>query len=182
MAKRGTPARGGSRRRSRIVALQTLYEHDLSGHTLRTVLPRKLRESRLPDEASAFVRSLVNGVEAHLDQLDRIIERLAPAFPLSDMSAVDRNVLRLAIYEMLFDNRRAPTAVVINEAVELAKGYGSDSSGRFVHGVLGAVALEAAASEAAAPEATERPDEEQQADEPPESSSAASAPSERATT
>lgn len=178
MAKRKTQSRGGSRRRSRIVALQTLYEHDLSGHTLRTILPRKLRESRLPDEASAFVRSLVNGVEAHLDQLDRIIERRAPAFPLSDMSVVDRNVLRLAIYEMLFDNRRAPTAVVINEAVELAKGYGSDSSGRFVHGVLGAVALEAAAP----PEATERPDEEQQADEPPESSSAASAPSERATT
>ena len=177
MAKRKTQSAGGSRRRSRIVALQTLYEHDLSGHTLRTVLPRKLRESRLTDEASAFVRSLVGGVEAHLEQLDRIIEERAPAFPLSDMAAVDRNVLRLAIYEMLFDNRRAPTAVVINEAVELAKGYGSDSSGRFVNGVLGAVAIEAAA-----PETAERPDEEQQSGEPPESGSAASAPSDRATT
>jgi N utilization substance protein B len=73
---------------------------------------------------------------------------------------------------MLFDNRHAPTAVIINEAVELAKGYGSDSSGRFVHGVLGAVAREAA----------DRPDEEQQADEPPESSPVASKPSDRATT
>jgi transcription antitermination protein NusB len=72
------------------------------------------------------------------------IERHAPAFPLEDMAGIDRNVLRLAIYEVLFDTGRAPLRVAINEAVDIAKGYGSESSGRFVNGVLGAVALEAA--------------------------------------
>ena len=130
----------GSRRRSRIVAFQVLYEADQSGRDLRPILERHLDESRLSVDAAAFTRSLVEGVEEHREQLDERIAAQAPAFPLSSMAPIDRNLLRLALFEICFDNRRAPLPVVINEAVELAKGYGSESSGRFVHGVLGGIA------------------------------------------
>ena len=130
----------GPRRRSRILALQALYEADQSGRAPAEVLDRSLGEAGLTEEASAFVRALVGGVEAHREDIDAVIGERAPAFPLAEMAPVDRNVLRLALFEICFDNRRAPLAVAINEAVELAKGYGSESSGRFVHGVLGAVA------------------------------------------
>ena len=129
-----------SRRRSRIVAFQGLYEADQSGHDLQATLERHLAEARLSREAEGFTRELVEGVAAHLAELDALIEERASAFPLDEMAPVDRNVLRLAIFEISFDNHRAPLPVVINEAVELAKGYGSESSGRFVHGVLGAIA------------------------------------------
>lgn len=132
------PAR--SRRRSRIIAFQALYEADQSGHPSPHVLARHLDEAALSGEAASFVRELAGGVEEHREAIDAMIAERAPAFPLEEMAPVDRNVLRLAIFEICFDNRRAPLAVVINEAVELAKGYGSESSGRFVHGVLGTVA------------------------------------------
>ncbi len=130
----------GSRRRSRIIAFQALYEADQSGHETDDVLERHLDETGLSEAASGFVRELVGGVGEHRAEIDAMIGERAPAFPLGEMAPVDRNVLRLAIFEICFDNRRAPLAVVINEAVELAKGYGSESSGRFVHGVLGSVA------------------------------------------
>ena len=140
----------GSRRRSRIVAFQVLYEADQSGHDPLRILERQLAESRLSEDAAAFTRGLVEGVEAYREQLDERIAAQAPAFPLSSMAPIDRNLLRLALFEICFDNRPAPLPVVINEAVELAKGYGSESSGRFVHGVLGAIA----AAEATKHEAT----------------------------
>ena len=133
-----------SRRRSRIVAFRTLFEADLSGHPMESVLSRQLEEAGLASDARAFTSNLVAGVVDRRDEIDEVIRRHAPAFPLEDMAAVDRNILRLAIYEVLFDNRRAPLRSAINEAVEIAKGYGSESSGRFVNGVLGAVALNAA--------------------------------------
>lgn len=133
-----------SRRRSRILAVQVLFEADANRRPLAVVLERQLGESALDEEARAYTRDLVRGVDEHLEAIDETIRRHAPAFPLEDMPGVDRNVLRLAIYEMLFDTGRAPLRVAINEAVEIAKGYGSESSGRFVNGVLGAVALEAA--------------------------------------
>lgn len=129
-----------SRRRSRIIAFQVLYEADQAGHDLQVALDRQLREASLSSEAESFTRTLVEGVSKHETELDRLIEIQAPVFPLAEMAPVDRNVLRLAIFEINFDNQRAPLPVVINEAVELAKGYGSESSGRFVHGVLGAIA------------------------------------------
>ena len=134
----------GSRRRSRILAFQVLFEAEQHHRVLAKVLDAHLGESKLSEDGSAFVRVLVEGVTEKRDEIDAVIERYASAFPLADMAPVDRNVLRLAIYEVLFDNRRAPLRVAINEAVEIAKGYGSESSGRFVNGVLGAVALEAA--------------------------------------
>ena len=133
-----------SRRGSRIAAFQVLFEADLSGRLVPEVFERQMAESNLSAEGRAFVHDLVFGVGRHLEQIDDTIARFAPAFPLGDMAAVDRNVLRLAIYEVLFDTGRAPLRVAINEAVDIAKGYGSESSGRFVNGVLGAVALEAA--------------------------------------
>ncbi len=133
-----------SRRRSRIVAFRTLFEADLSGHPLDGVLARQLEEAGLAAEARAFTSALVAGVAARRDEIDEVIRRHASAFPLEDMAAVDRNVLRLAIYEVLFDTDRAPLRAAINEAVEIAKGYGSESSGRFVNGVLGAVAIDVA--------------------------------------
>jgi len=134
----------GSRRRSRILAFQVLFEAEQHDRVPSEVLDTRLGESRLSDEGQQFARELVAGVTGRRDEIDAVIEQHAPAFPLSDMAPVDRNVLRLAIYEVLFDNRGAPLRVAINEAVEIAKGYGSESSGRFVNGVLGAVALEAA--------------------------------------
>ncbi|MCY4639220.1 MAG: transcription antitermination factor NusB [Chloroflexi bacterium] len=133
-----------SRRRSRIAAFQALFEADLSGRHAERVLEVGLPRARLSEEAAAFARALVVGVAERQDEIDAVITTHAPAFPLSEMAPVDRSVLRLAIYEVLFDNRHAPLRVAINEAVEIAKGYGSDSSGRFVNGVLGSVALRAA--------------------------------------
>ena len=134
---------GSSRRRSRIVAFQALFEADSRGSDLEGMLERHLDESRLSPAGREFARHLVTGVAKHREQIDEIIEELAPAFPLAEMAPVDRNVLRLAIFEVLFDNSGAPLRVAINEAVEIAKGYGLESSGRFVNGVLGAVALTA---------------------------------------
>lgn len=133
-----------SRRRSRIAAFQALFEADLSGRPAGQVLDAGLGRGRLAEEAASFARALVVGVTERREEIDAVIRQHASAFPLSEMAPVDRSVLRLAIYEVLFDNRHAPLRVAINEAVEIAKGYGSDSSGRFVNGVLGSVALKAA--------------------------------------
>ena len=132
-----TPRASHSRRRSRILAFLVLFEADLRDETVADVARRQFAESTLAPDAKEFAQYLLNGVRAHLGEF-------APAFPLEDLSHVDRNVLRLAIYEVLFDTRPAPLRVAINEAVDIAKGYGSESSGRFVNGVLGAIALEAA--------------------------------------
>ncbi len=133
-----------SRRRSRILAFRVLFEADVSGHPIEVVRVRQFAEAGLSKDALEFTATLIDGVREHWDEIDETIRRLAPTFPLEDLSPVDRNVLRLAIYEVRFDTRRAPLRVAINEAVDIAKGYGSESSGRFVNGVLGAVALEAA--------------------------------------
>jgi len=124
------------RRRTRALALQTLFEVDLAGHAPGEVLSRHLGEASLPAKEEEFARRLVEGVMAHRAELDRLIERVAPEWPLEQMAAVDRNVLRIGIYEVFFDEA-IPTKVAINEAVELAKLFGSDSSSRLVNGVLG---------------------------------------------
>ena len=133
----------GGRRRSRIVAFQVLFEADVSSKEIAPILERQIDEADLDEDAEEFVVHLVNGVQRHQVDIDGVISTYAEAFPLRDMAPVDRNVLRLAVFEVLFDNRGAPLRAAINEAVDLAKGYGSESSGRFVNGVLGAVALAA---------------------------------------
>jgi N utilization substance protein B len=126
------------RHQARVVALQVLYEVDCAGHAPATVLEQRLAEANLPKAAEAFCRHLVSGVLRHRAVLDTFIHRHAPEWPLEQMAYVDRNVLRIAIFEFAVDGR-TPVKVAINEAVELAKTFGSDSAPRFVNGVLGAL-------------------------------------------
>lgn len=126
----------GTRRRARIMALQALYEVDITGHRAEEVFGRLLTEKELDEEHADFARRLMEGVLQHQKDIDEKIRGFAPAWPLSQMAAVDRNILRLAIFEVLIDNS-VPVKVAINEAVELAKTYGSDSSPKFINGVLG---------------------------------------------
>jgi N utilization substance protein B len=128
----------GRRRRARIAALQALYERDTSNHEVRETLARIAAEERLPADSVAFAKALIEGVLAQQDEIDRVIAKAAPAWPVDQLAAIDRNVLRLAIREMLGDNG-APVRAVINEAVELAKSFGSDNSAKFVNGVLGSI-------------------------------------------
>lgn len=127
------------RRRARSVALQVLYELDTTRHAPGTVLAQRFADAKLKPEGEAFVRSLVSGVLKQRDRLDALIRQHAPEWPVEQLAVVDRNVLRIAIFEF---NLAAitPTRVAINEAIELAKQYGSDSAARFVNGVLGAIA------------------------------------------
>ncbi len=126
------------RRRARIIALQALFEIDCSNHDPEGTATRLVNESGLPDDAADFARELVSGVLEHRKKIDDIIQTYAPSFPVSQLAAVDRNILRLAIFELLMNNK-VPVKVAINEAVELAKTFGSESSARFVNGVLGTV-------------------------------------------
>ncbi|MFI5272127.1 MAG: transcription antitermination factor NusB [Ktedonobacterales bacterium] len=127
----------GSRRKARAVALQTLYEYDTAGHDVTPVLERHAQDEGLEPRVVAYADELVRGVLAHLDQIDVTIQSAAhQEWPLEQMAHIDKNILRLAIYEMLFNNA-VPAKAAINEAVELAKTYGGDTSRRFVNGVLG---------------------------------------------
>lgn len=135
------------RRRARILAFQTLYEADLSGHPPGDVLQRLRGELRASAAAFDYARELLAGVVRHRREIDNWIARLASAWPIAQMSAVDRNLLRLGLFEALYNSTTIPVAVAINEAVELAKLYGSEASSRLVNGVLGrAVAEEHPAS------------------------------------
>jgi N utilization substance protein B len=128
----------GARRKARTIALQVLYEVDSVGHDVDRALAHLLAESKLSEENAAFARGLVSGVLKNKKKIDQHIKSFAPAWPVEQISIVDRNILRLAIFEVLLDNS-VPVKVAINEAVELAKMFGSDSSPRFVNGVLGSV-------------------------------------------
>ena len=128
----------GARRRARILAFQALYEIDTVGHKAEGVVTRLLAEARLSEENAAFTRELVSGVVQNKEKIDRNIRSFAPAWPIEQIPAVDKNILRLAIFEILLDNK-VPVKVAINEAVELAKTFGSESSPKFVNGVLGSV-------------------------------------------
>jgi len=128
----------GVRRKTRALALQALYEVDSAGHGVEEVVTRILDDERLPEENASFARELVRGVIQNKGKIDENIQNFAPAWPIEQMPVVDRNILRLAIFEILLDNK-APVKVAINEAVELAKTFGSDNSSKFVNGVLGSV-------------------------------------------
>jgi N utilization substance protein B len=125
-----------TRHLARIVALQTLFEVDSVSHRADLVFSQRLEERPIPAEAEAFAWQLVNGVLEHRLKLDHLIADIATDWPLEQMAIVDRNILRIAIYEITVDEQ-TPVKVAINEAVELAKLFGSDSSRRFVNGVLG---------------------------------------------
>ncbi len=127
-----------SRRKARIIALQVLYELDCTEHKAEEALAHLTIEKALPQKVPSFSEQLIQGVLHNKSKLDELIGHFAPAFPVEQMSIVDRNILRLAIFEILFDNN-TPHKVAINEAVELAKTFGSDSSPRLINGVLGSI-------------------------------------------
>lgn len=127
------------RQRARVLALQALFEIDSVGHDPEEVVKRRLQTDPLPPHAAQFMQSLVYGVLERRDELDAIIAQHAPEWPVEQLPIIDRNILRMAIWELIAEESDTPVAVAINEAVELAKLFGSESSPRFVNGVLGAV-------------------------------------------
>jgi N utilization substance protein B len=131
----------GIRRKARISALQALYELDCTKHKVEETSVRLRARETLAQKAPNFSEELVKGVLQHKSELDALIKKFAPAFPPEQMSIVDRNILRLAIFEILF-NDKTPLKVAINEAIELAKEFGSDASPRLINGVLGSITTE----------------------------------------
>lgn len=133
-----------SRHLARSIAMQTLFEWDFWGKDsskLGGFLKKNLEEFGPGlEEESGFVKKLVDGIVKNLEKIDAIIEKTAPEWPIAQVNLVDRNVLRLGIYELLWSNREeVPPKVAINEAIELAKNFGGESSGRFINGVLGTI-------------------------------------------
>lgn len=132
-----------NRHLGRIVALQTIYEYEfrtqVGDQTVRAedILTRNLGKYKSSVEDTAFVKALVDGVLEQMTELDEHLRPLAPEWPIEQIARIDRTVLRLGLYELLFSKDSVPPKVAINEAVELAKAFGSDNSGKFVNGVLG---------------------------------------------
>lgn len=127
-----------SRTRARSIALQVLYEIDIANHPPADILNQRLEETPLTDELADFSRQIIFGVLPLFQELDQIIAKYAPEWPLDQIAAIDRNILRVACWEFAVQGE-TPVKVAINEAVELAKMYGSDSAPRFVNGVLGSL-------------------------------------------
>ena len=125
-----------SRTRARGLALQVLYEVDMANHPPAEVYQLRLEEMPLSEELAEFARKIVFGVLPRIPDLDLLIAKYAPEWPLEQVAAIDRNILRIAFWEFAV-SRETPVKVAINEAVELAKLYGSDSAPRFINGVLG---------------------------------------------
>jgi len=127
------------RTRARSLALQVLYEVDMANHPPADIYKLRLEETPLSDELSEFARRIIFGVLPLTQTLDQVIAKYAPEWPLDQIAAIDRNILRIALWEFAVYHE-TPIKVAINEAVELAKQFGSDSAPRFINGVLGALA------------------------------------------
>jgi len=132
-----------SRHLSRSIAMQSLYEWDFyekKPDGLKEITDRNIKEFGPGLKDKDFALRLVNGVMKHLDEINKIIEKAAPQFPIKQIAMVDRNILRIGLFELLFgDKKEVPPKVAINEAIELAKSFGGEASGKFVNGVLGTV-------------------------------------------
>jgi len=129
-----------SRRKSREMALQTLFQLDYNDTTENEALQAVLNEnSGLSDNTKSYMESLVVGTQEHLEEIDEVIASVSNEWKLDRMAGIDRNIARMAIFEMNFGTEELPPNVVINEAVELAKIFGTEESSRFVNGILGAL-------------------------------------------
>lgn len=132
-----------NRHLGRIVALQSLYEYEFrissedKGVSIDEILSRNLERYENEIDDKEFVSTLVNGVLEYQEDLDNQIRPLAPEWPLEQIARIDRNILRLGLFELLYRKEQVPPKVAINEAVELAKAFGSDNSSKFINGVLG---------------------------------------------
>lgn len=131
-----------SRHLSRSIAMQSLYEWDFSEKKadLQKITERNIQEFGPGLEDKSFTWQLVTGIVQHIQEIDKIIEKAAPQWPIDQISIIDRNVLRMGLYELLYEDKTAvPPKVAINEAIELAKSFGGENSGKFINGVLGTV-------------------------------------------
>ncbi|HUS94348.1 MAG TPA: transcription antitermination factor NusB [Patescibacteria group bacterium] len=128
-----------TRRRARRVTLESLYEIDVANHPPHEVMEQRIEDQPMESAGIEFAYKLLNGVLKYKNGMDILITRYAPEWPVEQMAVIDRNILRIAIFEFLVD-KETPVKVAINEAVELAKLYGSDSAPRFINGVLGSLA------------------------------------------
>lgn len=142
----GSEQFGQKQRKAREGALQVLFEVDLVGHNVEDVRVRQFDQMLLTEGFRDYAERLVDGVLAHRDELDSLIAATAPAWPIAQLPRVDLNILRLALCELLY-SADVPVGAVINEAVELAKRYGSENSGKFINGTLGTIASRIAAGE-----------------------------------
>jgi N utilization substance protein B len=128
---------------SRSIAMQSLYEWDflkLTEEDLKKITDRNIEEFAPGMEDVEFAKRIVYGVIDHLEEINKIIEKCAPQWPLAQINIIDRNVLRIGIYELLFGSKEeVPPKVAINEAIELAKNFSGETSGKFVNGVLGTI-------------------------------------------
>jgi N utilization substance protein B len=128
------------RTRARSIALQALYEIDVTGHPPGIVIEERLADTPLENNLGEFARNIVFGIQPIIHELDEIIAKHAPEWPLDQVAIIDRNIMRITLWEIAVSNQ-TPLKVAINEAVELGKIYGSESTPRFVNGVLGSLAL-----------------------------------------
>jgi len=132
----------GSRHLSRSIVMQSLYEWDFLGRKkfLDDILDKNIKEFGPGLEDTDFIKQLAKGIEKEVEKIDKILKKAAPDWPLDQINIVDRNVLRIGLYELIYsDKDEVPPKVAINEAIELAKMFGGEASGRFVNGVLGTV-------------------------------------------
>ncbi|MGE3799094.1 MAG: transcription antitermination factor NusB [Thermomicrobiales bacterium] len=140
--RRQRTPRHSERQEARAAALQILFEADLTEHRWEAILERgDVDADMTTPELADYTRRLVTGAMSNKIDIDAYIRKAAPSFPLKQISAIDRNILRIAIYELSYEPT-VPTKVIINEAVELAKRYGGENSSRFVNGVAGTIASE----------------------------------------
>ena len=130
-----------NRHLSRTIAMQTLYEWDFNHRSqkLQTVLEHNIKEQGVGLQDTSFIENLVKGVTKKITEIDNILIKYAPDWPIEKITTIDRNIIRLGIYELEFEENKIPPKVVINEAIEMAKTFGGESSGKFVNGVLGAI-------------------------------------------
>lgn len=132
-----------SRHLSRSIVMQSLYEWDFFGKKskdLKKIVKKNIKEFGLGLKDVSLIWQLVDGISANLSQIDKIIEKAAPEWPIEQIGIIDRNVLRIGLFELLYGKKdEVPPKVAINEAIELAKNFGGESSGKFINGVLGTV-------------------------------------------
>jgi transcription antitermination protein NusB len=128
-----------SRTKARAIALQALYEFDVTGHDPNTILENRLEAEEIETKLADFSREIVFGIIPITAKLDELISQHAPEWPLDQVAIIDRNIIRIALWEFAV-GKCSPIKVAINEGIELAKQFGSDSTPRFVNGVLGSLA------------------------------------------
>ena len=131
-----------SRHLSRSIVLQSLYEWDFYNKkpALKNIVERNIKDFGPGLEELDFIWQLINGIEKRIKELDQIIEKAAPEWPIAQIAMIDRNVLRIGLFELLYSNKEeVPPKVAINESIELAKTFSGQTSGKFINGVLGTV-------------------------------------------